>query len=194
MNVLGIAVTIGRFVAAEEHIVVDADGHVTTHSWWLPETAEWVWGGLASLIIFAALVKFAGPAIRKGMAARTQKIQDQLDAASAAKTAATAEAAQIRQAKGDIAAERSRIMADAEAQATAIREDSRTRLAAELADLDAKGQADIAAARGRVGDELRSEIARLSTAAVDHVVTGSLDEATHQDLIEQFISRLEAIR
>ena len=30
----------------------------------------------------------------------------------------------------------------------------------------------------RVGDELRAEVARLSIAAVDHVVTGSLDAAT----------------
>lgn len=194
MNVLGIAITLGRFVASEEHVVLDADGHVTTHSWWLPETAEWVWGGLASLIIFFALVKFAGPVVTKAMAARTQKIQDQLDGAASAKAAAATEAAQIRQAKGDIAAERTRIMAEAEAQANTIREDSHARLAAELADLEAKGQADIAAARGRVGDELRGEIARLSSAAVDHVVTGSLDDSTQQDLIENFISRLEAIR
>ncbi len=192
MNVLGIAVTAGHFLAGEE-IVVDSQGHVTTHSWILPETAEIIWGGLASLIIFFLLVKFAGPAIKKGMAARTQRIQDQLDGAAQAKAAATAEAAQIRQAKGDIAAERSRIMAEAEAQAAAIRQDSAARLASELADLEAKGHADIAAARGRVGDELRSEIARLSSAAVDHVVSGSLDESTHQDLIEQFISRLEAM-
>ena len=40
------------------------------------------------------------------------------------KASATAEAAQIRQAKGDIAAERSRILADAEAQAAKTYADS----------------------------------------------------------------------
>ena len=44
----------------------------------------------------------------------------------------------------------------------------------------------------RVGDELRAEVARLSAAAVDHVVTGSLDDATHQELIENFINRVGA--
>lgn len=194
MNVLGVAVTLGRLVAAGEEVHVDDDGKVITHHWLLPETPEIIWGGLAALLIFFALAKFAGPMIKKGMAARTERIQDQLDNAAKAKSDAATEAAQIRQAKGDIAAERSRIMADAETQATAIREDGQSRLVTELADLEAKGDADIAAAGNRVGDELRAEIARLSNAAVDHVVTGTLDDSTQQDLIESFISRLEAIR
>ena len=44
----------------------------------------------------------------------------------------------------------------------------------------------------RAGDELRAEIARLSHAAVDHVVKGSLDDSTQQELIESFISRVGA--
>ena len=194
MNVLGIAITLGRFVGAGEEIHLDDNGEVITHHWLLPETPEIIWGGLASLLIFWLLFKFAGPTVKKAMAARTQRIQEQLDQASTAKAAATTEAAQIRQAKGDIAAERSRIMAEAEAQAAAVRDDGRARLATELADLESKGHADIAAAGNRVGDELRGEIARLSSAAVDHVVSGSLDDATQQELIESFISRLEAIR
>ncbi|HEX2785254.1 MAG TPA: F0F1 ATP synthase subunit delta [Ilumatobacteraceae bacterium] len=41
-------------------------------------------------------------------------------------------------------------------------------------------------------DELRAEIARLSAAAVELVVTGSLDAATHQELIENFIAKVGA--
>ena len=139
-----------------------------------------------------ALWKFGGPAVKKSMAARTERIQKELDAAAADKAAAAEEAAGIRQAKGDIEAERARILADAKAQADAVLADGRTRLTQEIADLEAKAMADIASAQGRVGDELRAEIARLSAAAVDHVVTGSLDDATHQELIENFISRVGA--
>ncbi len=196
MNVLGIIATAarigGRFVSEEEHVVLDDDGHVTTHSWILPETAEIIWGGLASLIIFAALWKFAGPAIKKAMAARTERIQKELDDAAADKASAATEAANIRQAKGDIAAERARILADADAQAAAVLEDGRSRLRQELADIEAKALADIAASQGRAGDELRAEIARLSVAAVDHIVTGSLDDATQQQLIENYIARVGA--
>lgn len=185
MNVLGILI-------ASEEIYTDSNNQIVTHHWLLPETAEIIWGGLASLLIFAALVKFAGPAIKKSMAARTERIQAELDAAAADKAAATSEAAAIRQAKGDIAAERARIMADAQAQAESIVTDGRSRLATEVADLEARSTAEIAAAGSRVGDELRAEIARLSAAAVDHVVTGSLDDATQQDLIENFIARVGA--
>jgi len=185
MNVLGILI-------ASEEVVTDSNNQITTHHWLLPETAEIIWGGLASLLIFAALVKFAGPAIKKSMAARTERIQKELDAAAADKAAATTEAAAIRQAKGDIAAERARIMADAQAQADSVLADGRSRLATEVAELETRTAAEIAAAGGRVGDELRAEIARLSAAAVDHVVTGSLDDATHQDLIENFIARVGA--
>lgn len=169
----------------------DAGTCITEHPIF-PAIAEIIWGGLAFLIILGVLWKFALPAAKKAMADRTAKIQAELDGAAADKAAAAAEAAQIRQAKGDIAAERARILAEADATATAVITDGRIRLAQELADLEAKGAAEITAAQGRVGDELRAEIARLSNAAVDHVVTGSLDEATHQALIENFIARVGA--
>ncbi len=194
MTVLAaITTTVGRFVAAGGHEYgIDADGHITTESAILPDQAELIYGTLASLIIFFLLWKYAGPQIAKAMKARTAKIQKELDDSAADKAAATAEAAQIRQAKGDIAAERSRILADADTQAESVITDGRARIGAEIADLEAKAIADVAAARGRVGDELRAEIARLSVAAVDQVVTGTLDDATHQRLIEDFISRVGA--
>ena len=85
-------------------------------------------------------------------------------------------------------------MSEARAQAETILSEGRARLVSEVADLEARAQAEIAASRGRVGDELRAEIARLSSAAVDHVVTGSLDDATHQELIENFIARVGAAK
>ena len=200
MSVLGIiAVHAGRLIAAappaggcNDELCVDAKGGATSHHWLLPETSEIIFGGLASLIIFYALFKFGGPAIKKSFAARTEKIQKELDAAAADKSAAATEAAGIRAAKGDIAAERQRLLADAESQAAAVLEDGRARLAVEVADVEAKAAHDIAGAQSRVGDELRAEIARLSSAAVDHVVTGSLDDATQQELIENFIARVGA--
>lgn len=189
MNVLGIY-AITRL--ASEEIVTDSEGNVVTHSSFLPETAEIIWGGLASLIIFYALYKFGWPAMKKFFNGRTAKIQKELDDAADDKTAAATEASDIRQAKGDIEAERSRIMAEAKAQADAALADGRARLVIEVAELEARSAADIEAARGRVGDELRAEISRLSSAAVDHVVSGTLDEATQQELIESFISRVGA--
>lgn len=165
-----------------------------THSAFLPEGYELLFGATASVLIFAVLFWKVGPLVKKAMAARTQKIQAELDAGEAARRAAQSDADRIRETKGDIDAERARILAAADSQAAAVLEDGHARLQLELADLDAKATADGIAAQHRVGDEMRAEIARLSSAAVDHVVTGSLDDATQQELIESFIARVGATR
>ncbi|MEO6157427.1 MAG: hypothetical protein ABIQ39_07325 [Ilumatobacteraceae bacterium] len=194
MTVLGIATTfVGRFISEGGHdIGVDSDGHITTASTILPDKAELIYGSLASIIIFVALWKFGGPPIAKAMQARTARIQKELDEAAAAKSAAATEATEIRLAKGDIAAERARILGEAQAQAETMLAEGRARLEVEITELQAKSAADIVAAHGRVGDELRAEITRLSSAAVDHVVSGTLDAQTHQRLIEDFITRVGA--
>jgi len=161
--------------------------------WLWPEQAELIYGTLASLIIFAALFKFAGPAVKKAMAERTQSIQSDLDGSADAKTEADAEAADIRRAAGDIDAERQRLFADADAQAEAVLADGRRRLEEEVAELEARADADIASASGRVNDELRAEITRLSNAATEQLLAGGVvDDATQQDLIESFIARVGA--
>ncbi|NNE11889.1 MAG: hypothetical protein HKN41_06525 [Ilumatobacter sp.] len=161
--------------------------------WLLPADAELIYGTLASLLIFGALFKFAGPAIKKAMADRTERIQNELDESATAKAEAEAEAASIRQAAGDIDAERQRLFAEADAQAEAVLADGRVRLEQEVTDLEARADADIVAAAGRVTDELRAEIARVAATASERVLAdGALDTATQQDLIESFISRVGA--
>jgi len=165
-----------------------------THHWLLPETAEIIYGGIASLIIFSGLFKFAGPMVKKSMAARTEKIQKELDGAASARSKSEADASEIRRALGDIEAERKKILAEADAQATAILADGRARLVKEVAELEAKADADLAAARGRSGEELRGEIARLTSAATSSAVAASLNERAQQELIESFIKSVGAAK
>ena len=161
-------------------------------SWILPEQAEYIYGGLASIIIFTLLWKFAGPQIKKGLAARTERIQTELDSSTSARKSAEEEAAGIRSALGDINAERSRILAEADAQAASLLSEGRARIEAEMRDLQAKAEADIAAATSRSSDELRAEIARLSSIAADRAVTSALNDGTKQGLVEDFISKVGA--
>src|SRR4051812_10512682 len=169
----------------------DSEGRTTPSAIW-PEHYEIVFGGLASVIIFVLLVKFAGPVIKKGMAGRTEKIQKELDSAAADKAAAEAEAVSIRQAKGDITAERARLLADADAQAEALIADGRVRLDAELEEMRTRATAEIEAGKNRWADELRAEISRLSSTAADRAVAESIDDATQQQLIESFIAKVGA--
>ena len=165
-----------------------------THHWLLPETAEIIYGGIASVVIIGALVKFALPQFKKSLAARTERIQKELDASRGDLAQAEADAAKIRQALGDIASEKARLMADAQAQADALLSEGRSRLTAEIADMEAKADADIAAAAARGSDELRTEIGRLATVATDRVIASVLDDATQQSLVENFIAKVGASR
>jgi F-type H+-transporting ATPase subunit b len=165
-----------------------------SHHWLLPETFEIIYGGLSSVIVISLLVKFAGPMVKKSLTDRTEKIQAEIDSARGAKSSADHEASQIRTALGDIAAERARIMTEADQQAAALLSEGRARIETEMADIEAKAKADIATASSRVGDELRAEIVRLSSAATDRVVRAALDERAQQGLIENFISSVGASR
>lgn len=165
-----------------------------THHWLLPETAEIIYGGIASVVIIGALVKFALPQFKKSLAARTERIQKELDASQGDLAQAEADAAKIRQALGDIASEKARLMGDAQAQADALLSEGRSRLTAEIADMEAKADADIAAAAARGSDELRTEIGRLATVATDRVIASVLDDATQQSLVENFIAKVGASR
>ena len=165
-----------------------------THHWLLPETAEIIYGGIASVVIIGALVKFALPQFKKSLAARTERIQKELDASSSDLAQAEADATKIRQALGDIASEKARLMADAQAQADALLSEGRSRLTAEIADMEAKADADVAAAAARGSDELRTEIGRLATVATDRVIASVLDDATQQSLVENFIAKVGASR
>jgi F-type H+-transporting ATPase subunit b len=181
----------GRFLPGAEEIPFDDKGYTTIDPIF-PPLKELIPGTMASILVFTLLVWKAGPIVRKSFRDRTAGIQKQLDDAAAAKTAAGAEAIRIREAQGDIDAERSRLYAEADAQAEALLADGRARLAAEIAELEARAEADIATAAGRGTDELRTEIAKHSSAAVDAIVRDTLDDAAQQELIEGFIARVGA--
>jgi len=175
------------------HLIAEGDP-TQTHHWMWPEKAEIIYGGIASILIFTALFKFAAPAAKKALAARTERIQKELDNASNTRSAAEAEASNIRRAIGDIAGERARLMAEADQQAAALLSEGRARILAEVADLEAKAETDIAAARSRSGDELRAQIAQIATVATQQAVSASLNDSTKQELIEGFINSVGGAR
>jgi F-type H+-transporting ATPase subunit b len=181
----------GRMVPGAEEIPFDDKGYTTINPI-LPPWKELIPGTMASIIVFTLLAWKAGPIIRKSLRDRTAGIQKQLDDATAAKAAAETEAARIREAQGDIDAERARLYAEADTQAEALLADGRVRLAAEIAELEARAEADIESAAGRSSDELRTEIAKHSGVAVDSIVRDTLDDAAQQELIENFIARVGA--
>lgn len=165
----------------------------TPHSW-LPENFEIIWGTVASALIFYALWKFAIPMLRKSLAARSERLGTQISTAETARTDADTAAASIRARKGDIAAERARLLAEADETAARVLAEGRARLTDELAALEAKAESDITVGQSRVGAEVQAEVSAIAAAAVPHVVTASLDDTTKHALVEDFIARVGASR
>jgi F-type H+-transporting ATPase subunit b len=163
-----------------------------THHWLWPEGYELYFGGAAAITIFGLLGWKVLPIAKKALADRTARVQAQIDEAAEAKVSADRQAAEIRQAKGDIGAERERLLAEADQQAEAVLADGRARLDREIDELEAKARADIAASSARDVDELRTEIARVASAVSDRVVVETLDEETHQRLIDEYIQKVGA--
>ena len=178
--------------AEEEGPHRDDNGQVVTHHWLWPESAELIYGTIASLIIFYLLWRLAGPAAKKAFTDRTERIREEIDSAAQELEDANADAERIRTAKGDIDAERARLFGEADVEAEALLTDGRARLDNEVADLEARAAAEVEAGAGRATDELRAEIGRLAQVTTDGVVADSLDSATEQDLIEGFIARVGA--
>ena len=185
------SVLVARVLPASEEVPFDDKGYHTEH-WLFAPTWETIIASTASIIVFGLLYKFASPTVKQSFKDRTEGIQKELDDSAAAKSVAETEATRIREAKGDIDAERGRLYAEADAQAEALLTDGRARLDDEMADLEARSDADIDAAADRSADELRAEIARYSSKAVERIAYDTLDNTTQQELIESFISRVGA--
>jgi len=172
--------------AQEEHEEFEAPNT------WLPETSEIIWGTAAFVIILAGLIKLAGPAIKKSLQGRTDRIAKDIADAQAAKAAAERRAAEIRAAKGDINAERERILAEATEAAERVRVEGRARIDAEIAELEIRAGVEIAGAGGRVVAELQSQVASLALTATERVIAAELDDATQVELVERFIATVGA--
>jgi F-type H+-transporting ATPase subunit b len=160
---------------------------------WLPEGYEIIFGGIASLVIFGALYKFAGPMVTKFMSDRTARIQADLDRSAAAKAAADADAGKIRADLGNADAESAEILAAARRDAEKVKADGLSRLEVELAETRAKALADIEAAKSRAQSEVAGAVSRLAMGAAEEVVDHNLDDATQQALVEKFIQQVSGM-
>lgn len=160
------------------------------HSPLWPETLEMIWGGTAFLVVAFMLWKYAVPAIKKGMQARSERIQREMDNAAKAKADADAQAADIRARLGDIDAERARMLADADQTAARVLSDGRDRLETEVLELQAKTDADLAAAGSRLSGEVESQVGQMAADTAEQLVARQLDDATVQRLVEEFIANV----
>jgi F-type H+-transporting ATPase subunit b len=156
----------------------------------LPATNELVIGGLAFLILLAAMYKFAYPALLKGMAARTQRIRDNLDEAERTKAEAQRILEEYQLQLADAKNESARIIDEARSTAEQMRRDLMVRAEAEVNELRDRTRQEIEAAQHRAVADLRSQVSELAIGAAEVVVQKNLDRDTNRALVERYIEQV----
>jgi F-type H+-transporting ATPase subunit b len=155
-----------------------------------PALPEIIWGGLAFLIVLGVLMKFAFPALKKGLKQREETIREELESASRAREEAEAEAALYRAQIGDARNEANTILEEARADAERIRREMLERAEAEAAEVRQRAQEDIRLAQERAMSDLRAQVTDLSIDLAEKVVEHSLDRQTQVALIERYIASI----
>jgi F-type H+-transporting ATPase subunit b len=156
----------------------------------LPATDELVWGSISFILLVILMRKFAYPAIKQGMEARTERIRADLDAAENAKSEAVGVLDGYKAQLADAKAEAGRIIEEARQAADALKKDQEARLQTELAETRARAAADIEAAKAQATADLQGELATLAVGAASAVVNKNLDPAAQTQLIEDYINQV----
>ena len=154
----------------------------------IPELNEIIWGGLAFLILLAAMIRWGFPLVRSTMEARTEKIQSDLEAAEITHSDAVKvkqqHEAELAETKADVA----KIIDAARQEAAGVRTDLQVKAEADIAEMRRQADADVAAARQRALADLQSEVNEIVVGAAERVVERSLDRDTQRQLIDNYIA------
>jgi F-type H+-transporting ATPase subunit b len=155
-----------------------------------PANNELIWGAISFAVLFVLLWKLAYPGIKKGMEARTERIQASVDEAEAAKNEAQSVLDDYRRQLADARNESARIIEEARQQADALKRDQEARLQAELAEMRSRATADVESAKTQALADLRADVADVAIQAAQVIVQHNLDRDTQIQLIENYINQV----
>ncbi|HUP86251.1 MAG TPA: F0F1 ATP synthase subunit B [Acidimicrobiales bacterium] len=156
----------------------------------LPATNELIWGAISFFLLLALMWKFALPAVKDGMEARTEKIRGDLDEAERIKAEAQQILADYQRQLADAKDESSRIIDEARQTAEQMRRDLMVRAEAEVNELRDRTRTEIDAAQQRAIADLRNQVSELAIGAAEVVVQKNLDRDTNRALVERYIEQV----
>lgn len=160
---------------------------------WIPgDINELYWGSAAFGIIFVVFVLKGVPAIKAAMASQTAKVEAELADAEQAKAEAEAELQSLTSSLGDAGAEAEAIVAEAREQATRLEADLIARAEADVEAAKERAAIEVTAQRDQALADLRAAVAEQARSAADAVVRNNLDDTTQSALIDDYISSVGA--
>ncbi len=156
----------------------------------LPDIAEIIFGGLAFLIVFGVLAKYAFPALNTMLAERAAKIQGEMEKAESTRVEADGVLAEYRRQLAEAREEANRIIEESRKTAEQLRRDVQAKAEQEAQATVARAQEEIRAERDRVFQELRGQVGEIAVELAGRVVGQSLDRGTHERLIDEYIDQV----
>lgn len=174
-------------LAQEEHTTEEP---AEEHNPILPELDELIFGGLAFLLVFMVLWRYAIPRIGEGLAKRREKIREDLEKAEKARSEAEQLLAQYEERLKEARGEASRIIEEARKTAESVRKDMLTKAEDETRQVVARAQQEIRADRDRTFEELRDEVGELSIEVASRLIGESLDKRRQAKLVDEYIEEI----
>ena len=156
----------------------------------LPATDEIIWGTVSFVVLMLIMWKFAVPAIKKTMAARSARIESDLASADKAKSDADTMIAEYKAKLADAQSESNRIIDEARQQADAVRKDLIARAEADASAIRAKASEDLNAQADRLKADLQAHVKGLSLDLAEKVVGANMNKETNAALVDRYIAEL----
>ncbi len=162
----------------------------TTKNPIVPEVNELFYSLVAFVVLVVLFLKFAYPAVKKGMDDRTQRIRNNLDEAEKAKNEASSVLTEYQHQLQDAKGETNRIIEEARQQADKVRKDLTAQAQKEVDEMKAKAAEDIKAAQARATADLQASIGDLVIQLSEKVIERNLDRDTNIALVNRYIDQV----
>lgn len=160
----------------------------------LPTPNEIIWGVISFGVVFVLLAKVGFPAMKKGLAAREDRIRNDLESAEAAKQEADSVLDEYRRQLADARGEAGRIIEEARQAADAMRREIQARAEEDAAEIRARAQSEIDQTVARARADLQREVANFAVTLAERVVERNLDREAQRALIDRYIEEVGGMR
>src|SRR4051812_33388812 len=153
---------------------------------------DFIWHTINFIVLIVLLTRFLYRPIVGMLEERTRRIQESLEAAERAR----ADVAQADREREELLASTRReiqeMMATAQQVSERIQSEARSTAQQEAQRIVETARQEAEAERAQAMAELRREVASLAVAAAERVISRSLDDQAHRQLVEQFLDEQPA--
>jgi F-type H+-transporting ATPase subunit b len=171
-------------------VIFASEGEPALQVFFFHSLSEVIVTSLASIIVISLLWWKGMPPAKAALAARTQRIESEIEGSDHARRDGESRLAQASQRVADAENERQRTLVEARQTAEALKQQIITRAEAEAEALVVRSGADIDSSKNQAIADLRAEVGELALGAAQAVVAASLDADTQADLIDGYIEQV----